>query len=54
MHGRQAILKTATGMLIVTFNGKDYVVRKLGNPEYSKKQLDDIKRSLDERFYLQK
>ena len=54
MHARQAILKTETGTLIVTFNGKDYVVRKLGNPEYSKKQLDDIKRSLDERFYLQK
>lgn len=54
LHSRQAILRTDTGILVVTFNGWDYVVRELGRPEYTREQLADIKRSLDERFYLQK
>lgn len=54
MHGRQAIYKTDRGMLVINYNGKDYTYYALGNPKITEQELDKIKKSLDERFYLQK
>ena len=54
MHGRQAILKTDKGMLIICYNGKDYTYYAVGYPKVRKQDIDKIKQSLDERFYTQK
>ena len=54
MHARQAVLNDNGNLLIVTFNGTDYVIREIGNPNYTREQLAEIKENLDAKFYLQK